>query len=196
MIACIPCILVALTLLSTFNPQLREASRRLVAPKRSEGGSPAKADQPARGTGRMSILIVALALFVFAFTVHAQGTAFTYQGRLNTGSNAAAGSYDLRFAIYDSAGAGTLIAGPLTNSATGVTNGLFTVTLDFGTGAFSGAERWLELGVQTNGGAGFVLLSPRQQLTAAPYAIRAGSVNASGISGPIADNQLSANIAR
>ena len=32
----------------------------------------------------------------------AQGTtAFTYQGRLNAGANAANGSYDMTFAVYD-----------------------------------------------------------------------------------------------
>ena len=51
-------------------------------------------------------------------TVHAQGTEFTYQGRLNSGANPANGSYDLRFTLYDSTNnPGTLIAGPLTNSA-------------------------------------------------------------------------------
>ena len=34
----------------------------------------------------------------------AQGTAFTYQGRLNDGGNPANGSYDLRFALYDALG--------------------------------------------------------------------------------------------
>ncbi|HEX7570666.1 MAG TPA: hypothetical protein VF492_09190, partial [Verrucomicrobiae bacterium] len=57
-------------------------------------------------------------------TAHAQGTAFTYQGRLNNGGSPASGIYDLRFAIYDSTNSrGTLIAGPLTNSATAVSNG-------------------------------------------------------------------------
>ena len=60
-----------------------------------------------------------------------QGSAFTYQGRLNDGGSPAGGIYDLRFTIYDSLASGTGVAGPLTNSATGVTNGLFTVTLDF-----------------------------------------------------------------
>ena len=35
------------------------------------------------------------------------GTAFTYQGRLADGGNAASGNYDLRFAICDSASDGT-----------------------------------------------------------------------------------------
>src|SRR5438874_388556 len=127
----------------------------------------------------------------------AQGTAFIYQGRLNDGASPATGIYDLRFTIYDSTNnPGAVIAGPVVSAATGVPNGLFTVTLDFGPGVFTGASRWLEIGVRTNGASTFVALNPRQPLTATPYAVYAGGVNASGIAGPIADGQLSANIAR
>ncbi|MCC6823360.1 MAG: tail fiber domain-containing protein [Verrucomicrobia subdivision 3 bacterium] len=111
-------------------------------------------------------------------TACAQGTAFTYQGRLSDGANPAQGIYDLRFAIYDSSGGLTSIAGPVTNSPTTVSNGLFTVTLDFGAGVFTGAERWLEVAVRTNGGAPFTALSPRQKLTPTPYAIFAGGAQA------------------
>ncbi|HNI61280.1 MAG TPA: hypothetical protein PKW11_15155, partial [Pseudomonadota bacterium] len=38
-----------------------------------------------------------------------------------------------------------------THNNVAVTNGLFTVTLDFGN-QFPGADRWLEIGVRTNGG--------------------------------------------
>jgi hypothetical protein len=107
----------------------------------------------------------------------AQDTAFTYQGRLNDGANPANGIYDLRFAIYDSLTGGSQIGSPLTNSATGVSNGLFTVTLDFGAGVFTGPDRWLEIAVRTNGNSAFSFLAPRQTLTPAPYAITAGTAN-------------------
>jgi hypothetical protein len=58
----------------------------------------------------------------------------------------------LRFAIYDAASSGSLAGGPLTNAPTTVSNGLFTVTVDFGGDAFPGADRWLEISVRTNGG--------------------------------------------
>ena len=111
----------------------------------------------------------------------AQGTAFTYQGRLNDRSNPASGIYDLRFTIYDSSGGPTVVAGPLSNSPTSASNGLFTVTLDFGAGVFTGAERWLDIGVRTNGSGAFTALTPRQQITAAPYAMFAGALPASSI---------------
>src|SRR5215475_3316962 len=126
--------------------------------------------------------------FLFGRTpnTRAQGTAFTYQGRLNSGAGPAGGLYDLSFTIYDSTNSpGVLLAGPLTNAATAVSNGLFTVMLDFGPGVFTGNNRWLEIGVRTSGGGAFTTLTPRQPLSPSPYAIFSGGVNAAGISGTI-----------
>src|SRR6185369_810780 len=107
----------------------------------------------------------------------AQGTAFSYQGRLNAGGNPANGVYDLTFTLFNVNSNGFAWAGPLTNSAKTVSNGLFTAVIDFGPGVFDGANYWLEIGVRTNGGGAFTALSPRQQLFATPYAIMAGSAS-------------------
>jgi hypothetical protein len=115
-------------------------------------------------TTLLAILLAGLA----APEVFAQGTAFTFQGRLNDGAAPATGNYDLRFTLQDAATAGSQIAGPLTLAPVGVTNGLFTVRLDFGSSAFNGAARWV---------------------TAAPYAVVAGN-----ITGNLPDTQLSANV--
>lgn len=112
-----------------------------------------------------------LALLCSLAGAFAQGTAFTYQGRLDDNGSPASGIYDLRFTIYDSSGGPGVIAGPMTNSPVAVSNGLFTVTLDPGAGVFTGAERWLEIGVRTNGGGVFTTLSPRQKLAPTPYAL-------------------------
>src|ERR1700744_3800321 len=100
-------------------------------------------------------------LLAVYFTGHGQGTAFTYQGRLNDGTNFASGNYDLRFAVFDTITTGTQQGPPLTNSPTPITNGLFTVTLDFGN-QFPGTARYLEIGVRTNGAGSFFTLNPRQ----------------------------------
>ena len=122
-------------------------------------------------------------------TAFAQGTAFTYQGRLNFNDSPAAGNYDLAFTLLATNTTGTAIATPVTNSATAVTNGLFTVTLDFGAGIFTGPNRWLEIAARTNGNGTFNTLAPRQMVTPTPYAIFANS--ASNVSGTISAAQIS-----
>jgi hypothetical protein len=125
------------------------------------------------------------------------GSAFSYQGQLNDGTNPANGSYDLQFAVFDASTSGTQLGSTLTSSATAVSNGLFTVTLDFGATVFTGAARWLAISVRTNGSGSFVLLSPRQPLLPAPYAIMAnsssnllGTVSATSLSGVVPLAQL------
>jgi trimeric autotransporter adhesin len=115
----------------------------------------------------------------------AQGTAFTYQGYLNDAGHPANGSYDISFLLYSTNTGGSFVAGPLTNSATGVSNGLFTVSLDFGGGPFAGNTRWLEISVCTNGGIAFTTLTPRQQLTSVPFAVAAGN-----LTGPLPSTSL------
>lgn len=111
----------------------------------------------------------------------AQGTAFTYQGRLNDASNPAQGFYDLRFTVFDSSAGGSAVAGPQTNSAVTISNGLFTVALNFGGGVFNGDSRWLEIAVRTNNTGAFTTLNQRQAMTAAPYAITATEATSGNI---------------
>lgn len=106
----------------------------------------------------------------------AQGSAFTYQGRLMANGQPADGIYDLRVALYDQGVGGTALA-LVTNRPMQVSGGLFTVTLDFGLQAFDGNPRWLELAVRTNGASGpYFILNPRQPATPTPYAITAGTI--------------------
>ncbi len=142
----------------------------------------------------------AAALYSFFLIVnpaYAQGTAFTYQGRLNDGGNSANGSYDLTFSLFNTNTGGSQIGGTLTNINVGVTNGLFIVTENFGA-VFNGTPYWLQIGVRTNGGSTFTPLSPRQALTPAPYAIFAntasnvsGTISAAQLSGPVGSGNLS-----
>src|SRR5688572_20806430 len=126
-----------------------------------------------------------------------QGTAFTYQGRLTENSLPAQGSYDLSFSLFNSPAAAVPMAGPVINSAVAVSNGLFSVTLNFGAASFDGGERWLEVRAGTNGASVLQALSPRQLLTATPYAVRAlsaGSVPSGAISGGmLADGAVTAS---
>ena len=141
-------------------------------------------------------LFVVLALFSTLnsqiSTASAQGTAFSYQGKLSVSGNPANGLYDVRFTVCDAVTNGNTIAGPLTNTATGVSNGLFAVTLDFGGGVFTGPARWLQLDVRTNGNSAFTTLSPREPVMPVPYAIMASS--ASNLLGTLPAAQLSGTL--
>jgi len=107
-----------------------------------------------------------LLLLIFGNSALGQTTAFTYQGRLTDGDKPATGLYELRFTLYDAAAGGSAVGGALTNAATAVSNGLFTVKLDFGPGVFAGDARWLELAAHTNGSADvFEVMAPRSELT-------------------------------
>jgi Chaperone of endosialidase len=125
----------------------------------------------------------------------AQGTAFTYQGRLDDGGSPANGSYDLTFSLFNAATGPSQLGGTLTNDAVAISNGLFTVTLDFGN-RFPGADRWLQIGVRTAGGGAFATLAPRQPLTTTPYAVQAvnagsaSSVAAADLTGTLSPAQL------
>lgn len=135
-----------------------------------------------------STLLLALCVSGAALKVSAQGTAFLYQGRLNDNGNAANGSYDLRFALYDAATNGSAISLPQTNFASAVSGGLLTATLDFGA-VFKGTNYWLSVGVRTNGNTNaFTLLWPRQPLLPVPYAVFA--TGASNLLGTLATTQL------
>jgi hypothetical protein len=127
--------------------------------------------------------LAAFGIFASSFWLGAQAqvAGFTYQGRLNDQGNPAQGMYDLQFAVYDSTNSpGIIVAGPVTNSATMVRNGLFSVDLDFGSGVFNGADRWLEIGVRPTGSANdFIKLDQRQRIGPAVYALSALAVKGS-----------------
>jgi hypothetical protein len=105
-----------------------------------------------------------------------QTSSFSYQGRLTDGGTAATGNYDFQFGLWDSASGGAQIGPTLTLSSVAVSNGVFSVSLDFGASSFNGASRFLEISARPISGGAFTLLSPRQPVTAIPYAIR--SLNA------------------
>jgi len=115
--------------------------------------------------------------------------------QLNSGGSNYTGVAEIAPALWDAASSGNQVG---TNNPTsvlvGVTNGLFTIALDFGSDPFTaGAPRWLEFGVRTTL-VPFTILSPRQPVTAVPYAITAGYVttagNATSFSGSLAGDVM------
>lgn len=119
------------------------------------------------------------------------GAGFTYQGRLEDAGGPVTAACDFQFGLWDA------VTGPAQLGVThelldvAVTGGLFTVALNdagqFGANAFSGEARWLEVAVRCPAGGGaYAALTPRQPLTAAPYASyapAAGTVPWAGLTG-------------
>src|SRR5262245_38567788 len=112
-----------------------------------------------------------LLFFVFtllAVPVVAQSTAFTYQGKLTNSGNLPTADYDMQFKLFDALSDGTQIGatltfdgGPSNPPPVSVSNGIFAVTLDFGTcpppfPCFNGNPRFLEIAVRVHGVAPYV----------------------------------------
>ncbi len=90
-------------------------------------------------------------LFVAAISARAQSTAFTYQAHLMDAGASANGNYDIQFALKNALTAGATVGTPQAVSPVAAVNGIFTVTLDFGSAPFDGGDRWVELGVRPAG---------------------------------------------
>lgn len=100
----------------------------------------------------------------------ALGTDFLYQGQLKQSGTPPTTSCSMAFRLFDAASSGNQIGSPITTTVP-VTQGLFTVSLDFGGSAFNGEARWLGIKVKCGSDPSFTDLDPRQPLAVAPYAL-------------------------
>ncbi len=135
-------------------------------------------------SGYSEVLVVAAVALASALPmpahVAALGTAFTYQGQLQQSGAPANGLCDFRFGVFGAVSGGTQLGGTQALDAVAVTNGVFTVQLDFGAVPFGGDLRWLEIAVRCPAGSGsYITLLPRQPITPTPYALYAS--NAGGV---------------
>ncbi len=123
----------------------------------------------------LAVLFLTLAVSL-AFAQAPLGTAFTYQGQLKSEGQPYSGTCDFQFGLYDVPTEGTSLGGPIVLTDVPLTEGYFTVQLDFGADAFTGEARYLDISVRCPAGTGdYTQLQPRQPLTAAPYALYATS---------------------
>jgi N-acetylneuraminic acid mutarotase len=136
------------------------------------------------------LVILLLAMMGVNLSQAAMTTAFMYHGLLEVGGVPANGSYDFKFRIYNAPTLGTQQGFEITAIGITVNNGLFTVQLDFTSVPFGDDPRWLEIDAADGGSGSFTTLSPRQQFTATPYAIRAAN-----FSGTVEANQLAVGAA-
>lgn len=121
---------------------------------------------------RVVSFFLALALLAATGAVSAQALTptFTYQGELRLSSGPASGNHDMQFRLFNAASGGVQIGATVTVSNVVVSGGLFAVPLDFGLVQFAGERQWLEVQIRPAGSGSYETLSPRSEVTAAPYA--------------------------
>lgn len=121
---------------------------------------------------KLSVIFTAICWTVIfcALTSSAQTTEFSYQGFLSDNSASANGNFDFEFRLFDVATGGTALGSILRPNVT-VTNGVFSVVLNFG--SFPAADRFLEIAVRPPGGSISTTLAPRSKLLSTPYSTNA-----------------------
>jgi len=108
--------------------------------------------------------------------LHAQSSAFTYQGLLQQEGRFAAGIYDITFWLYPSVSGNSPTASNVVRGVR-VDTGLFSAPVDFGGAMLSGRDAWMSITIATNGATEFRQLVSRTRITPAP---RASYANVAG----------------
>ncbi len=136
-----------------------------------------------RHSNPLTLHALALLLLAPAPAVAAPlGHGFTYQGQLQQAGVPVEGTVSLVFKLWDAAGAGspptggTQIGDTQLLTSVAVTGGVFSVVLNagdqFGSSAFNGQARWLQVEVCADSTCSTTtVLGPRQPITGAPYAL-------------------------
>jgi hypothetical protein len=76
----------------------------------------------------------------------------------------------MEFKLYDAPAGGTQIGFTQTANNIGIIDGIVTIELTFGTDAFNGQGRWLEISIRPGASTGaYTILNPRQSITSSPY---------------------------
>lgn len=112
----------------------------------------------------MRFIAFLMLLLAFGLPASASDTTITYQGQLEDNGAPHDGTVNLDFRLFDDANAGQQIGDAEEFLGHPVVDGLFRVDLDFGSGAFDGGERWLEIRVDGTP------LDERQRVASAPVA--------------------------
>lgn len=112
--------------------------------------------------------IAAMIVFLICSSQLIANSQFTYQGELTETGAPANGQFDMEFTLWNAATGGVQQGATVALPNVPVSDGKFTVQLDFGVSALGPADglRWLEIAVD-----GFVL-DPRQPLSPAPFAVQ------------------------
>ncbi len=150
----------------------------------------------------MKKIIILIVICVSIQAISAQSTEFTYQGRLLDNGLPPTATYDFEFRLFDSLVGGMQQGGTQTVPGVAVTNGIFTVRLNFGN-QFTGSARFLDISVRPAGGGAYTQLAPRQPISSSPYSVKslnadtantaATATNSLSLGGVTANNYLLKN---
>jgi hypothetical protein len=146
----------------------------------------------------MKCLILSVLILSLVAVCSAQTSSFTYQGKLADAGVAADGVYDITFKLYDASANGTQVGTDVVRDNVLVTDGIFSVDLDFGATAFAdGGSRYLQIEVRPGASSGaFTPLVPRQPITSAPYSVKTtNATTADGLSSACISCVTDTNIA-
>ena len=116
---------------------------------------------------------IAILLFGVTLATYSQTRTLTYQGKLTDNAQPANGNYLFQFKLFDDAN--NQVGSTVTDLSATVTDGIFSVLLDFGPTAWTGPNRLLEISVRHTVSEPYVTLNPRQNVTSSPYATRSRS---------------------
>tara|TARA_R110000868_G_scaffold119469_2_gene316753 strand:- start:28411 stop:30213 length:1803 start_codon:yes stop_codon:yes gene_type:complete len=166
---------------SCINPQ----ERRQSTPSREHPHSIIEGENIMHAPSITAAAIAALtATTIINSTAYAQSTTFTYQGSLSHNGTAVEGMYEFQVRLLDQSD--TQI-GTTQSIIADITEGLFTLNLDFGPAAFGAAPRFLEISTRSvMEGGPFTTLTPNQPITSTPVAqfALAGNEGPQGPQGP------------
>lgn len=99
----------------------------------------------------------------------APSSVITYQGQLTLNGQKVNQPCDFAFSLWSAASGGSQLGGTLNIPGLQVEGGVFTAALDFGTESLQTEPLWLQIQANCTGGA--ITLTPRQQITASPFAL-------------------------
>lgn len=137
--------------------------------------------------------VVMSALCAAACAISASGQSFTYQGKLTSEGALANTAHDFEFRVYAAATNGLQVGTTTTVLNVVPVDGVFTATVAPGNNVWTGTDRWLEVAARVSGSSTFTTLTPRQKLSATPYAAKSLSERLTDFGGGILTNDSGVN---
>ncbi|MFN0012214.1 MAG: hypothetical protein ACKVS8_11295 [Phycisphaerales bacterium] len=123
---------------------------------------------------RLSLLIVASLACALALPAAAEPApqTFTYRALVNDGTAPANGAYDVQARLFNALAGGTQVGSMFQALGVNIANGQLLTPMSFGSPTlYNGQRLWVELSLRAAGSPTYTTLSPRQEMTAVPYAL-------------------------